>query len=165
MGHQRWLPKRPADSAPSFEYSLSRYQCSAEGVMTSIDFSTVAFALLNGARIVAYVPQIMCVRRDRHGAVGVSLMTWGLFTLANLATVSYALTVSGDIVVAGVFAFNSLGCFAIFTLTAVKRIPVSTNVQHDIRNVPVRKFHGLVIRLSHRSRRRLIWYHLQKGKL
>ena len=92
--------------------------------MTSIDLSTIAFALLNGARIVAYVPQIMCVRRDRHGAVGVSLMTWGLFTLANLATLSYAINVSGDTVIATVFAFNSFGCFAIFVLTAAKRVPM-----------------------------------------
>src|SRR5258707_13346183 len=90
--------------------------------MTSVDFSMTAFALLNAARIVAYVPQIICVRRDRNGAAGVSLVTWGLFTLANLATVSYALTVSSDRFVAGVFALNTLGCFAIFALTAIKRI-------------------------------------------
>jgi hypothetical protein len=90
--------------------------------MTSADFSMVAFALFNGARIVACVPQIMCVRRDRHGAAGVSLVTWGLFTLANLATVSYALAASGDKFVAGVFALNALGCFTIFALTAMKRV-------------------------------------------
>jgi hypothetical protein len=90
--------------------------------MTLTDLSMVAFALLNGARIVAYVPQIICVGRDRHGAAAVSLMTWGLFTVANVATVSYALVVSGDRLVAGVFALNVFGCLTIFGLTAMKRI-------------------------------------------
>jgi hypothetical protein len=90
--------------------------------MTLADFSMGAFAILNGARVLAYLPQIICVKRDRHGAEAVSLMTWGLFTLANLATVGYALVVSGDLFVAGVFALNVLGCFAIFAFTATKRI-------------------------------------------
>src|SRR6266571_4817647 len=90
--------------------------------MTLADFSMGAFAILNGARVVAYVPQIMCVKRCRHGAEAVSLMTWGLFTLANLATVSYALVVSHDLFIAGVFTLNVIGCFAIFALTARKRI-------------------------------------------
>ena len=49
-------------------------------------------------------------------------MTWGMFTLANLATVSYALTVSHDHFVACVFTLNLIGCLAIFTLAARKRI-------------------------------------------
>ena len=90
--------------------------------MTSADLSMTAFALLNGARIIAYVPQIICIRRDYHRAASVSLLTWGLFTLANLATISYALIVSGDRLVAGVFALNTLGCSAIFALTLIKRV-------------------------------------------
>jgi hypothetical protein len=90
--------------------------------MTFAEFSMGAFAVLNGARVLAYIPQIICVGRDRHGAGAVSLMTWGMFTLANLATVSYALTVSHDHFVACVFTLNVIGCLAIFALTARKRI-------------------------------------------
>jgi hypothetical protein len=90
--------------------------------MTLADYSMTAFALLNGARIIAYLPQIICVYRDPNGAVAVSLFTWIMFTAANLATVSYALTVSGDLVVAGVFALNALSCLVIATLIAVRRI-------------------------------------------
>ena len=77
--------------------------------MTLAEYSMTAFALLNGARVVAYMPQIICVYRDPNGAVAVSLLTWTMFTAANLATVSYALTVSCDLMVAGVFALNALG--------------------------------------------------------
>ena len=75
--------------------------------MTLADYSMTAFALLNGGRIIAYMPQIMCVYRDRNGAEAVSLLTWAMFTAANLATVSYSLTVSSDLVTAFIFALNA----------------------------------------------------------
>jgi hypothetical protein len=97
-----------------------------EGIMTLADYSMTAFAVLNGGRIVAYMPQIMCVYRDRNGAEAVSLMTWAMFTAANLATVSYSLTVSSDVVVASVFALNAACCFAITCLVACRRVAVAS---------------------------------------
>src|SRR3954452_25231388 len=96
--------------------------------MTLADNSMTAFALLTGGRIVAYMPQIMCVYRDRNGAAAVSLLTWIMFTAANLATVSYSLTVSNDLVVAGVFALNAIFCFAITALVAARRLAAATRV-------------------------------------
>jgi len=90
--------------------------------MTLAEYSMTAFALLNGGRVLAYMPQIICVYRDPDGAMAVSLLTWMMFTAANLATVSYAITVSGDLVVAGIFALNALGCLIITTLIVVRRI-------------------------------------------
>jgi hypothetical protein len=90
--------------------------------MTLAEYSMTAFALLNGARVVAYMPQIVCVYRDPNGAVAVSLLTWIMFTASNLATVSYALTVSCDLMVAGVFALNALSCLVITALIAMRRI-------------------------------------------
>jgi hypothetical protein len=55
----------------------------------------------------------------------VSLTTWLMFTAANLATVSYAITVSSDLVVAGIFALNAAGCLAITSLVALRRIAVA----------------------------------------
>jgi hypothetical protein len=89
--------------------------------MTLADYSLTAFALLNGGRTAAYFPQFIRVYRDPHGAAAVSLMTWGLFTAANVATVSYALTITNDHVVAIVFALNAIGCLAICGVTAFKR--------------------------------------------
>jgi hypothetical protein len=89
--------------------------------VTLADYSLMLFAALNCARIVAYVPQIVRVCRDPNGARAVSLLTWSLFTAANVATVIYAVVVSGDSVVAGVFCLNGLGCFTIVALTGWKR--------------------------------------------
>jgi len=94
--------------------------------MTLADYSMTAFALLNGGRIVAYMPQILCVYRDRNGAEAVSLMTWAIFTAANLATVSYSLTVSSDLVVASIFALNAVCCFTITCLVACRRVAVTS---------------------------------------
>lgn len=90
--------------------------------MTLADYSMTAFALLNGGRILAYLPQILCIYRCRNGAAAVSLMTWVMFTASNVATVSYALTVSSDLVVAGVFGLNAVFCFLITTMVALRRL-------------------------------------------
>jgi hypothetical protein len=90
--------------------------------MTLAEYSLTAFALFNGGRVIAYVPQMIRVYRDPHGAAAVSLMTWTLFAAANVATVLYALTISNDRVVAGVFGLNALGCLVVVGLTAIKRI-------------------------------------------
>lgn len=89
--------------------------------MTLAEYSMTAFALLNVARVLAYTPQIICVYRDPNGAVAVSLLTWLMFTASNVATVSYAITVSSDLMVAGVFALNALGCLIITVLIVVRR--------------------------------------------
>jgi hypothetical protein len=90
--------------------------------MTISDYSVTAFALLNGARVVAYAPQIRCLIRDNTNAAAVSLVTWTFFTLANAATVAYALLVINDHLMAGVFALNLLGCLVIVALIGKKRI-------------------------------------------
>lgn len=90
--------------------------------MTLAEVSLTAFALLNGARVVAYLPQIACLYRDRNGAAAVSLMTWLMFTAANVATVSYALVVSQDPIVAAVFALNAFGCLVIAVMIAARRL-------------------------------------------
>jgi uncharacterized protein with PQ loop repeat len=90
--------------------------------MTLAEFSLTAFALLNGGRVLAYLPQIARVYRDRNGATAVSLMTWVMFTAANVATVSYSLLVSRDLVVACVFALNACGCLVIAVMTALRRL-------------------------------------------
>ncbi len=97
--------------------------------MTLADYSMTAFALLNVGRVLAYMPQIICIYRCRNGAAAVSLMTWLMFTAANVATVAYALTVSSDLVVAGVFALNALFCFIITALVAFRRIARASAAQ------------------------------------
>jgi hypothetical protein len=95
--------------------------------MTIEDYSLTAFTVLNGGRIVAYLPQIICVCRDRTGASSVSMMTWGMFCSANLATVFYALTITGDKIIAGVFALNAIACTVIFALILRKRLAYALN--------------------------------------
>ena len=90
--------------------------------MTLAEFSLTAFALLNGCRIIAYFPQIARVYRDRNGATAVSLTTWIMFTAANVATVSYALVISRDAIVATIFALNAFGCLVIAVMTALRRL-------------------------------------------
>ena len=91
-------------------------------MMTLAEFSITAFALFNGGRVLAYVPQIVCVYRCQGRAEAVSLMTWLMFAASNLATVGYALTVSSDIVLAFVFGLNALCCVVITAFVAFRRL-------------------------------------------
>jgi hypothetical protein len=77
--------------------------------------------ILNGARVIAYWPQIVRVYRDPGCATAVSPWTWIVFTGANIATVIYALAELGDVIMAVVFGANTIGCGAIATLTTYKR--------------------------------------------
>jgi hypothetical protein len=90
--------------------------------MNWVDFSLTAFILLNGARAVAYLPQLIRIHRDPHGAAAVSISTWGLFAAANVATAWYAFLIFNDRVTAILFAINAVGCIGIVVLTAMKRM-------------------------------------------
>ena len=90
--------------------------------MTLADLALTAFALCNSARVLAYVPQLICAGRDRHGASAISLTTWTLFAASNVSTTAYAIVQLGDLAVACVFALNTLFCLAIVGVAARKRL-------------------------------------------
>ncbi len=90
--------------------------------MTLAEYSLGAFAILNTARLIAYLPQVIRIYFDDNGARAVSIATWLLFAAANLATVSYALFAAQDALVATVFTLNTIGCLVIVGFTAWKRI-------------------------------------------
>lgn len=79
------------------------------------------FTIINSARIVAYVPQIVRAARDSNGASAMSYTTWGLFLISNVATVLYALICIGDAFLALIFLGNAVACLVIVLVTFVKR--------------------------------------------
>ncbi len=90
--------------------------------MTAADLALVVFTACNMGRVVAYLPQVLCIARDREGARAISLATWTLFSLAHLSTVAYAIATVGDGTMALLFAANTVGCLTIVGLTLWKRI-------------------------------------------
>ena len=91
-----------------------------------------SFTIMNSVRILAYVPQILVAARDRNGASGISHITWSLFLLSHLTTVTYAVVCLGDLVTALVFMGNALACLAIIVVTHTKRR------RHAARRAPAR---------------------------
>lgn len=88
--------------------------------MIPAGLAAVTFAACNSARVLAYIPQIVRIARDRNGSPGVSCLTWAGFAAANFSTVAYALVASAWIM-AAVFGVNAVFCLAIVTLTAWRR--------------------------------------------
>lgn len=95
--------------------------------MTMAQYSVTLFALLNAARTVAYLPQIVRIYRDPNGAKAVSVMTWLLFASANVATVAYAVFVSGDWLVATIFCLNTVGSGVVALMTLARRLKAVTS--------------------------------------
>lgn len=89
--------------------------------MTPSDFTLAMFTVCNGLRIIAYFPQIVRALRDTSGAEAISFSTWGLFLLANVSAVAYAVVNKADWTMAFLFFGNGLGCTAILTVAAWKR--------------------------------------------
>jgi hypothetical protein len=95
--------------------------CWVARAVSLVHSSLTIFVILNGARVIAYWPQIVRVYRDPGCATAVSPWTWIVFTGANIATVIYALAELGDVIMAAVFGANTIGCGAIAMLTTYKR--------------------------------------------
>lgn len=89
--------------------------------MQIADLTLAGFLLFGSIRIFSYVPQILRVVRDHNGASAISYTTWSTWTLANLATASYAGVNLGDPYLAGVSCIYALCCALVLSLTVVKR--------------------------------------------
>lgn len=101
--------------------------------LTTPELAALLFTALNGARVLAYVPQILCIARDRRGAEAVSCWTWALFALSQSSTVLYALLALGDPWMAAIFAANLAACVLVLGLTVCKRRRQSRTSGHGER--------------------------------
>lgn len=79
------------------------------------------FTTFNALRVVSYVPTIICVMRDHHGATGISYLTWWLWVGAIGSLTWHALTNLGDSTLAALSLANGACCLVVIILTASKR--------------------------------------------
>ncbi|MDX2201481.1 MAG: hypothetical protein NW223_01910 [Hyphomicrobiaceae bacterium] len=85
------------------------------------DLTLAAFLFFGSVRILSYVPQIIRVAQDHSGASAISYTTWSTWTLANLATASYAAVNLQDPYLAGVSCIYAACCALVLSMTVVKR--------------------------------------------
>jgi hypothetical protein len=86
------------------------------------DITLTLFAACNFIRLFAYLPQIYKAATDNNGASAISYTTWGLFLIANLSTVAYALVNRADWWLAACFAGNSVCCLTILAVAYRKSL-------------------------------------------
>ena len=89
--------------------------------MTLSEASLLAFTAFSGLRLVAYLPQIYKVARDRNGASAISYATWILWTGCHLSTGLYAVVNLSDLLLAAASVLYALCCLGVIALTAAKR--------------------------------------------
>lgn len=90
--------------------------------MNTADAIVLLFAASNTARVLSYMPQILCLLRDPGDSRAVSLLTWTMFTVANASTVLYAAAVLGDGRAAVIFSLNGFFCGSITAIVLAKRV-------------------------------------------
>src|ERR687896_611523 len=90
--------------------------------MDSAGLIAVAFSVFNALRLVSYIPQIVAVVRDPHGAMAISLSCWSIWVGANATAALYAWVNVGDAVLALMSVFNGVCCATVVVLVLLKRV-------------------------------------------
>lgn len=88
---------------------------------TAADLIVVLFALTNGMRVLAFLPQIALLLRDRSGAAAVSCGTWLLFLVSNMSTAAYGAVVLDDRWMTLIFTGSSILNASIVALVLMRR--------------------------------------------
>jgi uncharacterized protein with PQ loop repeat len=86
-----------------------------------VDLAISFFTICNILRFFAYLPQLLCVIRDRRGAAAVSCWSWLMFSLANGSTALYAGLVLHDRIMMMIFVANTMASSAILVVTLAQR--------------------------------------------
>lgn len=89
--------------------------------MAIAEITFAIFALFNTLRLVSYLPQIIRVARDPHGAAAISYTCWVIWIGANASTAAYAAINLGDLWLSAVGSFNAACCTIVVGLTFWKR--------------------------------------------
>lgn len=108
-----------------------------------VDFITFAFGTCNLLRLLSYLPQIIAVARDRHGATAISFSCWLIWIAANVTTALYAWYRLDAATLALVSAFNAICCGIVILLTAFKRIEFMIQSKNAIAGLEARTVLGL----------------------
>lgn len=88
---------------------------------TLIMLVTLSNAVFTSCRIVAHVPQLIAVVRDRCGAGAISVSSWVLFTFANASNGAYALVLADDVAMCLINLASGSLCAAVATVAAIKQ--------------------------------------------
>lgn len=84
---------------------------------------TALYAASSALRLVAYLPQIVAIARDRSGAQAISLLTWTFWGVSHAITAVYSALLLKDTLLFSMMIGNALGCAAVIWVTLIRRGP------------------------------------------
>jgi hypothetical protein len=84
---------------------------------------TALYAGSSALRLLAYLPQIVAIARDRTGAHAISLLTWTFWGVSHAITAVYSALLLKDTLLVSMMIGNTLGCVAVVWATMMRRWP------------------------------------------
>ncbi len=95
-------------------------------------FLTTAYGVVGALGVVAYLPQLVALWRDKGRSENVPLSTWSLWGVQTGVVTTYAVLVNGDVAFIFVNLFSAVacnGCLAVLLYNRYgKRVPRADNV-------------------------------------
>ena len=95
---------------------------------------TALYAGSSALRLVAYLPQIVAIARDRSGAHAISLLTWTFWGVSHAITALYSALLLKDTLLVTMMIGNTLGCVAVVWVTLIRRWPQRAFVRAETLN-------------------------------
>jgi hypothetical protein len=86
------------------------------------DLIALSFGFFNLLRLASYLPQIVAVARDKHGATAISFSCWLIWIGANATTALYSWVRLNDTTLGVISAFNAACCALVLLLAVYNRV-------------------------------------------
>jgi len=87
-----------------------------------MDLITALYSGTGLITLMAFVPQLLVLLRDRSASISLNLSTWGLFTVSSTISLLYACSHNGDSHFIVCSAIGFMGNLSIFLTAAAQRI-------------------------------------------
>jgi hypothetical protein len=106
------------------------------------DLIALSFGFFNLLRLVSYLPQIVAVARDKHGATAISFSCWLIWVGANATTAMYSWARLNDAALGLINGFNAACCVLVLLLAVYKRaVHVGAQLPRSCREASQARMH------------------------
>lgn len=98
-----------------------------------MDLITALYSGTGLITLMAFLPQLLVLLKDRSASISLNLSTWGLFALSSSISLMYACSHNGDCHFIICSAIGFIGNMSIFLTAATQRFTLSSQLGLSLR--------------------------------